>query len=71
LGQYFTLPAIVAPFKCSVLPLSNADELQPFVKQIGEYSDVNFLKLKIAKKKWLNVLSWHINTPISDEYFPQ
>ncbi|CAG0915327.1 unnamed protein product [Notodromas monacha] len=32
---YFTLPAIVAPFKCSVLPLSGADELQPLVQSLS------------------------------------
>lgn len=34
LRSYFTFPAIVAPIKCSVLPLSNNDEFYPFVDQI-------------------------------------
>lgn len=31
---YFSLPAAVAPLKCSVLPLSGNAEFQPFVKQL-------------------------------------
>lgn len=31
---YFALPAVIAPIKCSVLPLSNNVEFQPFIKQI-------------------------------------
>lgn len=31
---YFTLPATVAPLKCSVLPLSNNTEFEPFTKKI-------------------------------------
>lgn len=31
---FFSLPPIVAPLKCSVLPLSNNPDLAPFVKQI-------------------------------------
>lgn len=34
LRTYFTLPAIVAPTKVSVLPLSNNDEFVPFVNDI-------------------------------------
>lgn len=33
--SYLTLPAMIAPYKCSVLPLSNNAELQPFVKQLS------------------------------------
>ncbi|XP_069119560.1 glycine--tRNA ligase-like [Argopecten irradians] len=32
---YLTLPASIAPYKCSVLPLSSKAELQPFVKQLS------------------------------------
>jgi len=32
---FFTLPPIIAPYKCAVLPLSNNDELKPFIKQIS------------------------------------
>ena len=35
--QYFSLPAVVAPYKCSVLPLSNKPELNAIVKQICKY----------------------------------
>lgn len=34
LRTFFTFPAVVAPIKCSVLPLSNSDEFSPFVDQI-------------------------------------
>jgi glycyl-tRNA synthetase len=32
--RYFTLPPIVAPLKCSILPLSGNAEFAPFVKQL-------------------------------------
>ena len=31
---YFSLPAVVAPLKCSVLPLSNNPDFVPFTKKI-------------------------------------
>ncbi|NWT73941.1 GARS ligase, partial [Prunella himalayana] len=31
---YFSFPAVVAPFKCSVLPLSQNQEFMPFVKEL-------------------------------------
>lgn len=34
LRTYFSFPAVVAPIKCSVLPLSNNEEFYPFVNQI-------------------------------------
>lgn len=34
---YLSLPAAVAPLKCSVLPLSGNAEFQPFVKQLCKY----------------------------------
>ena len=36
--SYFSLPATVAPIKCSVLPLSSNAEFHPFVKQLCKYS---------------------------------
>lgn len=33
--SYFSLPPVVAPLKCSVLPLSNNAEFAPFVKKIS------------------------------------
>ncbi|CAH1238658.1 GARS [Branchiostoma lanceolatum] len=33
---FFSLPAIVAPYKCSVLPLSGNEEFVPFVKQLSD-----------------------------------
>ncbi|XP_055332504.1 glycine--tRNA ligase-like [Paramacrobiotus metropolitanus] len=33
---YFSLPPVIAPFKCSVLPLSGNQEFQPFVKQLSQ-----------------------------------
>lgn len=32
--QFFSFPAVVAPFKCSVLPLSQNQEFMPFVKEL-------------------------------------
>ncbi|KAG7249447.1 hypothetical protein CRUP_016878, partial [Coryphaenoides rupestris] len=33
---YFSFPALVAPYKCSVLPLSQNPEFVPFVKELSE-----------------------------------
>ncbi|KYN13767.1 PREDICTED: glycine--tRNA ligase [Trachymyrmex cornetzi] len=33
---YFSLPPVVAPLKCSVLPLSGNDEFVPFVKKLSQ-----------------------------------
>ncbi|XP_069067152.1 glycine--tRNA ligase isoform X1 [Pleurodeles waltl] len=33
---YFSFPAIVAPYKCSVLPLSQNQEFVPFVRELSE-----------------------------------
>lgn len=41
---YFSLPPIVAPIKCSVLPLSNDSSFEPFIKTIGKccgFSSIN------------------------------
>lgn len=35
--SYIALPAYIAPYKCSVLPLSGKDEFTPFIKQICEF----------------------------------
>lgn len=32
--QFFSFPATVAPYKCSVLPLSQNQEFMPFVKEL-------------------------------------
>ncbi|CAF4396279.1 unnamed protein product, partial [Adineta steineri] len=34
--KYFTLPPLIAPYKCAVLPLSVNAEFKPFVKQISD-----------------------------------
>ncbi|CAF4630119.1 unnamed protein product [Rotaria sp. Silwood1] len=34
--KYFTLPPLIAPYKCAVLPLSANAEFKPFVKQISD-----------------------------------
>jgi len=34
---YLTLPPLVAPFKCSLLPLSNNPEFSPFIKQLCKF----------------------------------
>eukprot|EP00069_Balaena_mysticetus_P021197 bmy_13577T0 len=33
---FFSFPAVVAPFKCSVLPLSQNQDFMPFVKELSE-----------------------------------
>ncbi|KAL3311426.1 hypothetical protein Ciccas_009993 [Cichlidogyrus casuarinus] len=33
---YLTLPAVIAPYKCSLLPLSGKEEFTPFIKQLSE-----------------------------------
>lgn len=35
--QFFSFPALVAPFKCSVLPLSQNQEFMPFVKELCKW----------------------------------
>ncbi|XP_011188345.1 glycine--tRNA ligase isoform X1 [Zeugodacus cucurbitae] len=32
---YFTLPSVVAPLKCSILPLSNNADFNPFIRQLS------------------------------------
>lgn len=34
---YLTLPPLVAPYKCSLLPLSSNAEFQPFIRQLCMY----------------------------------
>ncbi|XP_017764009.1 PREDICTED: glycine--tRNA ligase isoform X2 [Eufriesea mexicana] len=43
---YFSLPPVVAPLKCSVLPLSANNEFVPFIKQLSQ----NLTKLDISHK---------------------
>lgn len=31
---YLTLPPLIAPYKCSVLPLSGKDEFKPYVEKL-------------------------------------
>lgn len=45
---YFSLPPVVAPLKCSLLPLSGNNEFVPFVKQLCMYND--FLNLLTSLK---------------------
>lgn len=45
---YFALPAIVAPVKCSVLPLSRNDEFEPFIKLLCKFFENNFHVLSIS-----------------------
>ena len=49
LRTYFTFPAIVAPIKCSVLPLSKRNEFQPFVDQILEELKINGVRPRVDK----------------------
>merc|ERR1712133_172092 len=34
-GTYFSLPPVISPLKCSLLPLSNNPDFNPLVQQIG------------------------------------
>ncbi|CAO1341939.1 unnamed protein product [Diamesa hyperborea] len=43
---YFSLPPVVAPLKCSVLPLSNNQEFAPFTKKIS----TNLTRLDVSHK---------------------
>lgn len=40
--SYFSLPPVIAPLKCSVLPLSTNAEFIPFVKKICKFSQESF-----------------------------
>uniref|UniRef100_A0ACB8FVL3 Uncharacterized protein n=1 Tax=Sphaerodactylus townsendi TaxID=933632 RepID=A0ACB8FVL3_9SAUR len=44
---YFSFPAVVAPFKCSVLPLSQNQEFMPFVKELSEALTRNGVSHKV------------------------
>ncbi|XP_043922798.1 glycine--tRNA ligase [Protopterus annectens] len=44
---YFSFPATVAPFKCSVLPLSQNQEFMPFVQQLSEALTRNGVSHKV------------------------
>ncbi|XP_076163425.1 glycine--tRNA ligase [Ptiloglossa arizonensis] len=43
---YFSLPPVVSPLKCSVLPLGNNDEFVPFIKQLSQ----NLTKVDVSHK---------------------
>lgn len=45
-NSYFALPALIAAHKCSILPLSNKPEFQPFIKRICELSFSIYLNEK-------------------------
>ncbi|XP_030053724.1 glycine--tRNA ligase [Microcaecilia unicolor] len=44
---YFRFPAIVAPYKCSVLPLSQNQEFMPFVRDLSEALTKNGISHKV------------------------
>ncbi|CAH2281929.1 glycine--tRNA ligase [Pelobates cultripes] len=44
---YFSFPAIIAPYKCSVLPLSQNQEFVPFVKELSEALTKNGVSHKV------------------------
>uniref|UniRef100_A0A3Q3RJ59 Glycine--tRNA ligase n=1 Tax=Mastacembelus armatus TaxID=205130 RepID=A0A3Q3RJ59_9TELE len=44
---YFSFPATVAPYKCSVLPLSQNQEFVPFVKELSEALTRNGVSHKV------------------------
>ena len=45
--SYLSLPPIIAPIKCSVLPLSNNNEFKPLVKQISDLLTQNEISNKV------------------------
>lgn len=47
LVQYFSFPATVAPYKCSILPLSQNQEFMPFVSQLCEYDTHFYSTIKL------------------------
>ncbi|XP_075936896.1 glycine--tRNA ligase-like isoform X3 [Anarhichas minor] len=44
---YFSFPATVAPYKCSILPLSHNQEFTPFVHQLSEAMTKNGVSHKV------------------------
>ncbi|XP_078147608.1 glycine--tRNA ligase [Centroberyx gerrardi] len=44
---YFSFPATVAPYKCSVLPLSQNQEFMPFVRELSEALTKNGVSHKV------------------------
>ncbi|XP_059183051.1 glycine--tRNA ligase [Centropristis striata] len=44
---YFSFPATVAPYKCSILPLSQHQEFTPFVQQLSEAMTKNGVSHKV------------------------
>ncbi|KAM9337093.1 glycine--tRNA ligase-like [Symphorus nematophorus] len=44
---YFSFPATVAPYKCSILPLSQNQEFTPFVHQLSEAMTKNAVSHKV------------------------
>lgn len=47
---YLSLPALVAPVKCSVLPLSSNTDFHPFIKELcicSIYEIINYLLTEI------------------------
>nr|XP_033494227.1 glycine--tRNA ligase isoform X1 [Epinephelus lanceolatus] len=44
---YFSFPATVAPYKCSILPLSQNQEFMPFVQQLSEAMTKNGVSHKV------------------------
>ncbi|XP_049421071.1 glycine--tRNA ligase [Epinephelus fuscoguttatus] len=44
---YFSFPATVAPYKCSILPLSQNQEFMPFVQQLSEAMTKNSVSHKV------------------------
>ncbi|KAJ8375011.1 hypothetical protein SKAU_G00055910 [Synaphobranchus kaupii] len=44
---FFSFPATVAPYKCSVLPLSQNQEFMPFVRELSEAMTKNGVSYKV------------------------
>lgn len=52
---YLSIPAVVAPLKCCVLPLSGNPEFESFVKIVCKYSTSNIL---LVNKNFKNILKF-------------
>lgn len=46
--QYLALPPVIAPIKCSVLPLSGKPEFAPFVRQLCTYFTALALRKEVS-----------------------
>ena len=68
LVQFFSFPATVAPYKCSVLPLSQNQEFMPFVRELckSPHNDnVHKCSISVYKDRKHHVLPLFISSLLS------